>query len=83
MIDSHRDEPKALFGIFYLEHRKNQGNIMEKVSVSFHLSVFNTMADVILQIMSKVWYCFARILRLPGHGTLKLTLLITKKAKEA
>lgn len=56
---------------------------MEKLSVSFHLSVLDPMADVILQIMSKVWYYFARILRLPGHGTLKLTLFITKKAKEA
>lgn len=50
--------------------------------MSFHLSVLDNMADVVLQLMSKVWYCFARILRFSDHGTLKLTLLITRKAKE-
>lgn len=55
---------------------------MLKLSVSFHLSVLDTMADVSLWLMSKVWYSFARIWRLPSHGSLKLTLLVTKKAKE-
>lgn len=38
------------------------------ISVYFHLSALDSMADVVLQLMSKVWYCFARILRFSDHG---------------
>lgn len=56
--------------------------MVEKLSASFHLSVLDTMAAVVPQLMIRVLYCCARILRLPGHGILKLILLIIRKAKE-